>query len=49
MQHYLPLPSPCTQELWLAAVRTERRAGNEKAAESALARALQVRGAIHAR
>ena len=30
------------QELWLAAVRSERKAGNEKAAETTLAKALQV-------
>lgn len=36
------LKNPKNDELWLAAVRTEKRAGNDKAAESALAKALQV-------
>ncbi|GFR44314.1 hypothetical protein Agub_g5438 [Astrephomene gubernaculifera] len=35
------LRNPHTPELWLAAIRTEQRAGNEKAADSVLAKALQ--------
>jgi hypothetical protein len=38
------LRNPKTDELWLAAVRIERHAGNEKAAEAVLAKALQVGG-----
>lgn len=30
-------------ELWLSAIRTEQRSGNEKAAETMLAKAMQVR------
>jgi hypothetical protein len=40
------LKNPKTDELWLAAIRTEQRAGNEKAADSVLAKALQVGGAV---
>ncbi|GIL57404.1 hypothetical protein Vafri_12583 [Volvox africanus] len=35
------LKNPKTDELWLAAIRTEQRAGNEKAADTVLAKALQ--------
>lgn len=35
------LKNPKNDELWLAAVRMERRAGNDKAAEAALSKALQ--------
>lgn len=34
--------NPKKPELWMAAIRTERRAGNSKEAESLLAKALQV-------
>jgi pre-mRNA-processing factor 6 len=35
------LKNPKNEELWLAAVRTEQRAGNAKAAETLMAKALQ--------
>lgn len=35
------LKNPKNEELWLAAVRTEQRAGNTKAAEALMAKALQ--------
>jgi hypothetical protein len=34
--------NPKTPELWLAAIRTEQRAGNTKAAEALLAKGMQV-------
>lgn len=47
--HWLPVPllqgrhrNPKQPELWLAAIRTEQRAGSTKAAEALLAKALQV-------
>lgn len=36
--------NPKTPELWLAAIRTEQRAGSTKAAEALLAKGLQVGG-----
>lgn len=36
------LKNPKNEALWLAAVRMEKQAGNDKAAEAGLAKALQV-------
>ena len=38
------LKNPKNDQLWLAAVRNELRAGNSKAAEALMAKALQVGG-----
>ena len=35
------LKTPRNEELWLAAVRTELRAGNTKSADAVMAKALQ--------
>ena len=36
------LKNPKAEEAWLAGIRTEQRAGNTKAAEAVMAKALQV-------
>ena len=41
------MKNPKQEELWLAAVRMERQAGNDRVAEATLAKALQVGPATH--